>query len=226
VKLDAKALKEALKVAGATMERVAKNADLVAKRLCGLEWTALSGSLRHKPAPAADGKVAKAIEKITGSPLPPSVSAFWEVVGGIDFVWNYKEGDAPSLLGVDLPIEELDPLCIAPARRCAFLVDEWNDAHDPEFGDDWDDADDDGFRLDLAPDALHKANISGGAPYGMVLPFDGVDPPFAGEPHQLPFVDYLRLCFRFGGFPGLEKHRKRRDVSRLIEHLTEGLLTF
>jgi hypothetical protein len=179
-------------------------------------WKALSGRLRDKPA-SADKKVVQAMERITGAPLPPTLLAFWEVVGGIDFVWSYDDGDAPSLLGVDLPMEELDPLSVSSARALAYQLDEWADQH----ADESDRAKP--FEVELAPDALHKGNISGGAPYGISLPFRGADPVFQYEPHALPFTDYLRLCFRYGGFPGLEKHEREPGVRALVAHLTDGL---
>lgn len=53
----------------------------------------------------------------------------------------------------------------------------------------------------MAPDRLHKANISGGAPYGFRLPDACADAVFVGEV-AMPFVDYLNLVFENGGFPG------------------------
>jgi hypothetical protein len=34
------------------------------------------------------------------------------------------------------------------------------------------------------------------------LPDNGVDGLLLWEPHQTTFVNYLRICFRFGGLPG------------------------
>lgn len=212
---------EALAVGRLTMARVAHNAKLLQRRLKALGWKALTGSLLSKPT-ASDVKAVVALEAFTEARVPPSLKAFWEVVGGIDLVWDYQKDDSPPpLLGVQIPIEEMDPLSVDPARASAYLLEEWRDIldageHDPA----------DGWSLDLAPDSLHKANISGGAPYGVKLPFDGADPAFAEEPHALPFVDYLRLCFRFGGFPGLEHFTKQANVRSLVAHLTEGLLDF
>jgi hypothetical protein len=101
------------------------------------------------------------------------------------------------------------------------LFEEWEDQRsgvDPEIAGP--------FSLDLAPDYLHKANISGGAPYGIELPFLGADPVFANEAHELPFVDYLRLCFRWAGFPRLERHADRPDVREFLEVMREGLEPF
>lgn len=55
------------------------------------------------------------------------------------------------------------------------------------------------FQLDYAPDALHKANISGDGPYGIELPGVGVDG-LVGP--MTWFVDDLNTAFAAGGFPG------------------------
>jgi len=56
------------------------------------------------------------------------------------------------------------------------------------------------FVLSLAPDRLHKENVSGGKPYGIILPDGCVDGLFVGEA-KMPFVSYLNWVFGKGGFP-------------------------
>jgi hypothetical protein len=43
---------------------------------------------------------------------------------------------------------------------------------------------------------------------------------------KLPFLDYLRLAFRWAGFPGLDRHAERRDVQDFVARFSEGLLPF
>ncbi len=57
------------------------------------------------------------------------------------------------------------------------------------------------FVLPLAPDRLHKKNVSGGPPYGLILPDASADGLFAAET-TMPFVFYLNHVFSNGGFPG------------------------
>ena len=57
------------------------------------------------------------------------------------------------------------------------------------------------FVLPLSPDRVHKENVSGGAPYGLILPDGCADGLFAGET-TMPFVSYLNHVFSHGGFPG------------------------
>ena len=88
--------------------------DVLAERLAALGWVPLYGELRTRPR-TEDREVMRRIEETTGAPLPVSLRAFWEVVGGINFVWDYERGDAPDL-GVDLPMDEMDPLCGGRSR--------------------------------------------------------------------------------------------------------------
>ncbi len=190
-------LEEARAVANETMRRVARGADLLAERLAARGWVPLYDELRTSPR-TEDRGVMRRIEEITGAPLPVNLRAFWEVVGGINFIWDYERGDAPDL-AVELPMDEMDPLCVDPPDRVTYLFEEWDEQRsgvNPDLADP--------FHLNLAPDYLHKANTSGGGPYGIELPFLGADPVFMNEAHELPFVNYLRLCFRWAGFPRLE----------------------
>ncbi len=54
--------------------------------------------------------------------------------------------------------------------------------------------------LPLAPDRLHKDNVSGGLPYGVVVCDGCVDGLFVAET-TMPFVSYLNWVFGNGGFP-------------------------
>jgi hypothetical protein len=213
-------LVEAEEVATETMKRVAFNADLIAKRLAAHGWAPLYGALRAIPR-AEDLSIMERVEDITGAPLPISLRAFWTIVGGMNFVWDYKSAEGLPDLGVDLPMDELDPICIDCPEIATHLFNEWEHqlarTH-PELRDP--------FGLDLAPDYLHKANISGGPPYGIELPFCGADPIFANEEHNLPFVDYLRLCFRWGGFPRLERYADRSDVQHFLDAMTKDFEPF
>jgi hypothetical protein len=100
-----------------------------------------------------------------------------------------------------------------------YFTDKWEQWHeyaekDPESGP---------FILDLAPDRLHKENVSGGPPYGMRLPDACADGLFHAET-GLPFVEYLNWVFSRAGFPhytgGSTKewevtYKRGRDLLRL-----------
>jgi hypothetical protein len=115
----------------------------------------------------------------------------------------------------------MDPLCVNPPEVLTHFFGEWEERKSgvaPELADP--------FNLVLAPDYLHKANISGGGPYRVELPFLGADPVFANEAHELPFVDYLRLCICWAGFPRLERHADRLDVREFLRVMTKELEPF
>jgi uncharacterized protein DUF6745 len=59
--------------------------------------------------------------------------------------------------------------------------------------------------------------------YRIAVPNPGADGELLDEPHGLLFVDYLRLCFRFGGFPaaGAVASVPPPEIARLREGLIE-----
>lgn len=201
-------------VATETMKRVARNADRIAAKLTAKGWKSLAGKLRTPPC-AIDESLLLRVEEITGSSLPISLHAFWLNVGEIDFVWDYRSRKpAPNLIG-KIKMEDMDPLCVGSIEALESVVDEWDEPDDFDT-----------FRIYLAPDSLHKVNVSGGEPYGIDVPFHGADPIFDDDTHALPFVDYLRLCFRFAGFPLLERVKEQGDVQRFLADWTSDLESF
>src|SRR5260221_86073 len=101
---------EVLEVAIAAMRRVARNADLLADRLRVRGWKPHMAELiglRSQPS-AQDEAVFSRIIEISGAPIPPTLLAFWNVVGGINFVWDWTSGETPPDLGIALPMDEMD----------------------------------------------------------------------------------------------------------------------
>lgn len=206
---------EALAVAGETMRRVALCCDLAAERLRAAGWKALFGRLRTPPAPDLSAQLAD-LERAARSPVPPSLMAFWQVVGGVDFVWDFGQGRAPPVFGLDLPLDEMDPLAVDSASASIAAWIEGRSQGDLDTPS----------RLWLAPDRLRKTNTGDGDPYGVDLPFRGADPAFDGEPHGLAFVDYLRLALRWGGFPGLAERTGSPAVQSFASRMTANFEPF
>lgn len=57
----------------------------------------------------------------------------------------------------------------------------------------------------------------------VAVPNGAVDGELLGEGHDTTFVNYLRICFRWAGLPGLAYFATERGKVEL-QHLTEGLL--
>lgn len=196
------ALAEAQAVAEALMRRVRQNADVVRSTL-----QAAGARLADESAPAGS-KATQRLVATTG-PLPVALAAFWNVVGSIDLLPPYSSGDdygygECSLEDEGISLIALDPLSIegVDADR---MVDDYEEI--------WEESQDDDDEVQplvfsVAPDFLHKQNISGGSPYEIELPpmnvFDALDPDVLNEVHDTTLVGYLRVCFEYGGFPLLK----------------------
>ncbi len=187
-------------------------------------------------------------EKEISGPLPLSLRAWCEEVGSVSFIGSHpvlgvREGtvDQPTRMyfaGANDPT--LKPMMapfLAAANRANIEVvgqipapDAGGDGGNsiayadplvvqPCF-DEWDGEFAEGDLI-LAPDADHKANTSGGDPYGMQVPNPAADGVFL-DGNNLHFVEYLRKAFRCGGFPGFARRKKRPEKE--LAYLAEGLL--
>ena len=124
-----------------------------------------------------------------------------------------------------------DPLHIEGPRGGVVDFRDWHGgggAYDPAVGDT--------FLCPIAPDVLHKDNVSGGPPYSVRLPHAGADPLLCYEWHNVGFVPYLRIAILgWGGFPGLSQaspqHKWRRSTAKArmpewFRDLTQNLAPF
>jgi hypothetical protein len=176
---------DALAVAYEIMSRVDRNIRTITNRLSGMGYVSVEGKPHHPPGPATF-KLIALLEKQAGA-LPLSLRAFYDVVGAVDLM-----GEHPTLAPPDESVTP-DPLVVNSIDEALEQLDE--DGADSDNGQ---------FRIVVAPDAFHKANISGGEPYEIGVPDLRADGPLLWERHDLQFVEYLRLAFRFGGFPGYD----------------------
>jgi hypothetical protein len=189
---------DALAVAYETMRRVEANVRTVTERLKAMRY-----KFRHKPHVPPGAKTLKQIakaEKTLGA-IPLSLRAFYEIVGAVDWTGVHpalaREGDTIAS----------DPLVVYSAGDALenAVAEEEN-------------------TLIIAPDDLHKANVSGGSPYEMEAGNLGADGKLMNERHDLNFVEYLRLVCRFGGFPGYEGLETGVPIE--VEALKSDLLSF
>jgi hypothetical protein len=192
---------DALAVAYETMRRVEANVREITARLQALGYRSASPQPHQPPEPGARKQVARLKKAVGGIPL--ALRAFYEIVGAVD--WT---GEHPSLAPRGDSLAP-DPLVVFPVEDALALCEEG-------FGD--------GSAIVIAPDDLHKANTSGGEPYEIEVPDLGADGKFLNERHELYFVDYLRLVFRFGGFPGYDGID--RSLPPELAGLSAGLIPF
>jgi hypothetical protein len=189
---------DALAVAYETMRRVAANVIELNARLQALGYHATSTQPHLPPGPKAHKQVAR-LEKAAGA-MPLSLRAFYEVVGAVDWI-----GEHPSLSPRTDSVAP-DPLVVFPVEEALALCEDGVES------------------IIIAPDDLHKANTSGGEPYAIEVPDLGADGKFLNERHELYFVEYLRLVFRFGGFPGYDGID--RALPPELASLRAGLIPF
>lgn len=214
---------DALAVARETMRRARGNIELLLERLPRpgyafgytwanapeQEWLALQPPVFAQPKPDVQERLAE-LERLVG-PLPLALHAWYEHVGAVNLV-----GSAPGEWTVATEMG-LDPLQVCPIEEQLAHAQAWQDECAPsgqEAGSP--------FCVTIAPDFYVKEQVSGGGPYHILLPNAAADALLLGEWHQTTFVNYLRLCFRWGGLPGLEHAAAvpRKDLAVL----TEGLL--
>ena len=210
---------DAVAVARATMRRARHNLDLLIPRLraIGYEFLADNPNTTLYPetvfAPPNANVLARIAEqeKSVGA-LPISLCAWYEIVGEVNLM-----GTHPGIRYFeDEPLP--DPLVVDAISDYHFdLLEDWQADCDLIGADG-------AYPLELAPDEFHKANISGGLPYSVALPNEAIDAPLLYEWHNTTFVNYLRICFRFGGFPGFERLPEAERPRDLIAHLTADFL--
>lgn len=177
----------------------------------GYSWT----QVEKIPTESLDAGMAK-IKNAIGSPIPPILTMFWELVGGISLVdiQSYQHTAFWKAQNLTGPSHFCDGLYI---EACS---DDWV-AHICDDFQDWQDyrsEDEPGYLLELSPDGYHKDNISGGAPYGVYpgiswLPvwqnfeWSGIQRPATALPGPPDILSYLRTavleCAGFPAFLGL-----------------------
>jgi hypothetical protein len=158
--------------------------------------------------------VIRKLEK-KGILVPLSLRAWIEEVGGVNLA-----GAHPRLCfwaNEDFTGVYADPLMVVPD---VVELEGWDedrksgDAHHP-------------LDAVLGWDAKAKARLTVADEqldygYSMALPDGAADAALKGTPRNTAFVDYLRLAFRWGGFPGWAQ--SKHPPSKELAFLTDGLL--
>ena len=182
------------------------------------------------PADTNTPRLVAKLEKMLKGPLPLSLRAWYEQVGGVSLMGSHavfnavdfssrgilrQFGSFATVGAVPAPAagEEYapDPLVVYPIEE---LLDQLSGREDDEEGDDGGKV-----QLVISPDELQKANISGDARY-IALPDARADFEF-DDSRKGTFVNHLRVTFQWGGFPGWErlKNAPRAEIAELSEDL-------
>jgi hypothetical protein len=184
---DDDSLAAATQVARETMRRARRNVERLIEVLpsAGYEF---EGEALVRPPTDASVQL-DALEREIGL-LPLALRIWFEEVGQVNLngrhhAWSF---DYPDPLVVEAPVEYIR----SEYEAWAF-----------DRGTEWDRGTT--FEVPLAPDYLHKADVSGAMPYSVRVPNAGADGLLLWEPHQTTFVNYLRIAFRMGGMPGWQR---------------------
>jgi hypothetical protein len=169
--------------------------------------TASPGDALRQAAEASHRLLNEVVEGIkAGRPRSPGVQA--GVQASKELLASLQRPTAPAGPDVDS-----DPLVFEP-----FFGEE-------DGADDEDDGENSGspepFEVMIAPDPVHKTGHSGGEPYCIQFPDAAIDALFRGVEDYGTFVEYLRECFRWGGFPGLRN--SDTPPREELDFLTKGL---
>jgi hypothetical protein len=217
-------LSDARAVAQTMMTRTRHNIALLIERLQSLKYR-FDAKAWERP----NRQLLTALDALEGEyGLLPLVLRLWfEVVGQVSFVgshpklsyrqslWDWFTRKRPEIF----PIPVTDPMEV---RYHGVYADE--DQQEPCY------------FIDLGADQCVKAGaIAEGGPVSIALPQAGFDAPlYSGDSwtanygdrwEGMFFVPYLRLCFQWGGFPGLAEEPYAAEYYQAeLDFLTKDLL--
>ena len=206
---------EAQRVCDLMAHRALHNVEVIVDRLTEQQYRFHRNDRDEKPTEARHPPTERARQVISWleqhvGPVPLTIRSWMLIVGDVWFVGTHPqwpESSAADPLVIQLELAGYRSLDIE-----AYLADEVQAQTEQN-------EDDEDLVLPVAPDRLHKANVSGGLPYGIVLPDAGIDATFVAE-STVPFVDYLNHVFAHGGFPWPTSGAQ----SLVVSSLTPGLL--
>ncbi len=242
-------VRDALAVARETMRRARHNIEVLMTRLRALGyqfgyawWDAADRDMLDALSPPpvlADPRsdIQRQLAELDArvGPLPLSLHAWYEHIGAVNFVGMYPVDNPADPGGFTSYVQYMCSGARGQGRR--FTQDACPHDLDPLYVDSLDallhhldrgeqlglPVKRDGMHeLELAPDEWLKYGVSGGGPYVIKVPNPAADAVFGYEWHDTTFVNYLRICFRWAGFPGLECKAQRPECE--LAFLRRGLL--
>lgn len=156
-------------------------------------------------APSGDSERFLAWLEQTFGPVPMVVSSWVRIVGDVWLVGTHPEWET-SAAADPLVVEITGSRCPGHDVR-QYLSEEFEQWRSEPQGRP--------FELPVAPDHLHKNNVSGGAPYGFIVPDSCADAHIVTDA-AMPFVSYLKCVFDAGGFPRSSGDDRQWRVTRAL----------
>jgi hypothetical protein len=182
------------------------------------------------PSGADLGEQIAKIKTKTGSDIPEPVVRFWQSIGGVSLIDGKDYAHTEFWKAQGITAEFCDGLVIdgCTTEWVSFVLGEFED---------WQHQAADGrgdFVMYLAPDGYHKDNISGGAPYGVLLGENWVPTwqnfrwsnkrPESASSDNVDLIEYLRISvLECAGFPGLHGDEAFEPIRK---HLLENVVAF
>lgn len=179
---------EAVAVARELARRAGRNAARIRDHLAAQGYAFEADVPIRPPAPGIAQQLDAMEEQI--APVPLALRAWAEEVGLVNLNGSHPEW---GIEYADAFCVELDPAYAVEVHR-EWIEEGWFTR--------WGQI---RFPVPLAPDHLHKDDVSGGAPYGIELPDPSIDPRWHHDDVHAgaTFVGYLRSALlRWAGFPG------------------------
>jgi hypothetical protein len=195
IRADADMAADAQLVCDAMARRARQNIETIVRRLADQNYRFHLNDddetpvVPHRPPGERAPFVAEWLDAHAG-PLPMTVRSWLLLVGDVWLVGAHPRW--PESAAADPLVIELEG-----SKYPNYSIVDYFAAELTAHGDCERDAP---FALPFAPDRLHKENVSGGSPYGLLLP-DGCADGLIMATTAMPFVAYLNHVFAHGGFP-------------------------
>ncbi len=141
--------------------------------------------------------------------IPESFLKFFEIVGSVDLRGYFPKWENNK----DIPL--LDPLLILPVNDILDYT-KWHIKRNENIFLD----ENEKPYLWFSYDELTKDGISGDGGYGIALnTTTSIDGKFVNYGIDLSFIDYLRLCFKWAGFPNLHWFQDELKDDKLFQEI-------
>lgn len=192
--INAKARDDTLNLARKVMAFARQNVEILVDRLTTSGYR-FANERPYTP-PADDVSIQLQELSGTGVHVPIALEAWLTEVGSVDFCGSHPDWPQSACFGIfdeDSPDTEpwyTDPLVVQ--SDLGWLVKQATEG--PKNVE----------SIPIAPDAVTKANISGGGPISIACTQPAFDNVVIGQHGSFTLLSYLRHAFDWAGFPGFE----------------------